>query len=322
MTHKQHFNLYISSCKSDGGIYLCSFEDDRLSIVSKTELDRPMYTITDGNKLYALLRAPFSDSDSSGILSFEISENGELTQKSDIMPTNGVIGCHLCRAFDSLYAANYISGSVTKLGEKTVTHIGGSVHPTRQEAAHTHFISLTPDGKYLFAIDLGGDIIKVYDKDLNEVSHVNAPKGSGPRHIAFSEDGKYAYCSDELSSSVSVYKYSDGVFSYICSKAALPCDFNGENTSAAIRFYDGYVYVSNRGHDSVSCFKADGDNLTLESITPCCGKSPRDMNIKDNILICTNEADDTVTVFEIISHTKLNHIQTISVPAPLCVTFA
>jgi len=312
--------VYISSCHEDGGIYSYDLKDGVLSGEVFTPCPSPMYTVYHEGRLYVLLRAPFEDNQHSGILSFVPQSDGSLTDVSETKSTQGVVGCHLCISDGSIYGANYVSGSVIKLPGKLVTHEGKSVHPTRQEKAHTHFVCESPDGKYILAVDLGMDAIITYDKDLNQVSRVFAPAGNGPRHLAFSSDGKLCYCADELSSTVSVYRYTDGTLTYLSSHSSLPEDYKGKSTVAAIREKDGYVYTSNRGHDSIAVFKAEGESLELLNIFSCEGNSPRDFNIFDNTLISANEVDGSVTVFDITDIKNPKLTQKINVKNALCVS--
>ncbi len=313
-------NIYISSCAEDGGIYHYTVDDNKLTPVSYTPLDRPMYTIINGNRLYAILRAPFKDSSYSGITSFEICEDGTLIAPTETVSTMGEVSCHLCADGEDIYGVNYVSGSIFRLPDKLVTHNGSSIHKTRQTSAHTHYITLSPDGKYILVTDLGEDRIYTYDKALNVVSTASATPGSGPRHLEASEDGKFVYCVNELSSTVSVYGYEDGCLTMLNEYPLLPEDFYGISTAAAIRRLGDYLYASNRGHDSIVCFKINGDKLIYQSTTNCGGKSPRDFIVFDNTLISTNEDDGTVCVFDLSDRTKPELKQTINIKNALCVS--
>jgi len=294
MTHKQHFDFYVASCEKDGGIYKCRYSEGKSEILGKTQLDRPMYMIIRGSNMHVILRECF-DGAHSGIITLN-TENGELYQTGSAVSTEGVVACHLCTLGDDIYAVNYLSGSITRLGIRTVTHSGSGPNPARQEMPHTHFVE-SFDSKYLLCTDLGTDEIYVYDKDLNEISRASVPSGHGPRHLAYSNG--YVYCANELMSTVSVFGYSNGTLTPINTVSTLPEDFSGKSTAAAIRICDGYVYVSNRGHDSVSVMKIKGDSLELVTTVPCGGKGPRDFDIFDGILICTNEVSGNVTFFEL-----------------------
>lgn len=312
--------VYVSSCCEDGGIYIYDLTNSTLSQQGFVPCKKPMYTVEKDKKLHILLRNPFDENNYSGIYTMDISDSGELLNQSSTISTLGECGCHLCATEDAVYAVNYISGSVVKLNEKLVTHVGKSVHPTRQEKAHTHYVCQSPDGKYILVVDLGMDAIFVYDRDLNEINRVNSPAGNGPRHLIFSDDGTICYCADELSSTISVYRYSNGTLSYVSSYSCLPEGYTKKSTLAAIRQKDGYVYASNRGHDSIAIFKAKGETLETVNIFSCGGNGPRDFDITGDTLICTNENDGSITVFDITDKKNVIETQKIEVPAVLCVT--
>ena len=77
-------NIYISGCTQMGGIYHYILCDGLLVFRSFTPVDRPMYSIINNGKLYVILRAPFNKSEDSGVVFFEIDDNGFLYNKSDI----------------------------------------------------------------------------------------------------------------------------------------------------------------------------------------------------------------------------------------------
>ncbi len=297
--------FYIASCTEDGGIYRIDEND----IIAKYPCDRPMYMIKSGDKLHAVLREMFSDG-SSGVVSFEIDGNGDLINMTEAESTNGVCGCHLCESDGEIYVVNYLSGNVTRVPDVTVTHTGCGINKKRQDVAHTHYVCESPDGKYVFVTDLGVDKIFVYDKELNEVSNVDMPSGHGPRHLAF-YDEKTVFCVNELMSTVSVLGYADGKLVLKDTFNALPEDYEGESIAAAIRCIGNTVYVSNRGHDSVSVMEYDGEALKLVKTVSTYGNGPRDIWVMDNVVICTNEKSNNVTFVsletgELISEIKID----------------
>ncbi len=310
--------FFIASCDKEGGIY--RYEFDRKNITEKqfVPLDRPMYLSIKNNKCYAVLRAPFGN-DESGLVSFDLNTEGNLINKSDIISTKGVVGCHLAVTEREVFVANYLSGNVFKTPDITVTHSGKGVHSTRQEAPHTHCTIIAPDGKYICVADLGIDKIFVYDFNLNEVSSVKLPDGKGPRHIIFTEDGKTAYCVCELSNEIAVFNYLDGRLDYMTSVSTLPNEFNGENTAAAIRIKDEFIFVSNRGHNSIAVFEKNNKIPVFKSAFDCGGIGPRDFNIFENLLVCTNENSDDVTFFEICNGELRRLNIKLNLKTPLCV---
>ncbi len=311
-------NLYVASCAKDGGIYRYHmFDDGRLELAEKTTLDYPMYMVINNNKMYIVLREPFNDSKDSGVIIYDMDKDGKLLNPSEVQSTMGVVACHISADEDNVYCANYVSGSIIKLPDVLVQHQGRGIHPKRQEGPHAHFIGFTPDYKYVCAVDLGLDTIFVYDKNLNLVSKASVPEGHGARHIAFSRDGKYMFCANELKSTVSAFAYNDGRLEIIDTISVLPQNYTDKSTVAAIRFYDDKIYVSNRGHNSVSQVSFGGEKLILERNIDCMGASPRDFNFVNNYMICTNEESNNITLFD--CKNKFTYVGSYDLEKPLCV---
>ena len=317
MTQNQQHNVYIASCVPDGGIYQYILHDNgSLEYVRKTALDRPMYMTAKDHKMHIILRAPF-DNGESGVVVYDIDDRGHLVNPGGIISTKGEVACHIAVEEGDVYCANYISGSIIKLPGTVIQHAGCGKNPKRQDKAHAHWVGFTPDKKYVCAVDLGVDTVFVYDRDLAYVSCAKVPEGHGARHVVFSDDGKYMFCANELGSTVSAFQYHDGRLCPVDTAGTLPAAFSGESTAAAIRIYRDKIYVSNRGHDSVSemCFR-DG-KLRLERTIGCGGRSPRDFNFMNDFMIVTNENSDNVTVYS--CKDGFRKVEEIAVPKPLCV---
>lgn len=309
-------HLYFASCTENGGIYHFVLQNGELQFREKTTCDRPMYLAVTDTKMQAVLRQPFADIPESGIVSWRIREDGSLGTESEQISTQGTVGCHLCCFHGRTYVANYISGSTFCSDGTLRKHTGIGVHPIRQEAPHIHFVTAAPDDKCLLAVDLGMDAIYSYDEKMNILSEAYVPPGNGPRHLAFSEDGKTIFCVNELGCSVSVFRYSNTRLNLIETVSVL-ADDHKDSTSAAIRVQGNYVYVSNRGDDSISCLEWNGNHLELCSVTPCEGVSPRDFLLVEDLLFCTNEISGNVTIFS-VDGMKLMKKGEVDIPAVLC----
>ncbi len=311
-------HLYFASCEKDGGIYHYTLRDGEQEFTDKTACDRPMYLNIVGDKLQAVLRSSFADNEESGLITYEISADGSLKQTGKIISTKGVVGCHLCEFAGNTYVANYISGSVFGTNDCLDIHTGKGVHPIRQEAPHMHFVGPSPDGKYLLAVDLGLDAVFVYDKDLNVVDKAYVPEGHGARHLAYSEDGNYVFCVNELAGSVTVFAYQDGSLTPLETVSALEYPVEG-NTAAAIRIKGDYVYVSHRGDDSIACLSWHDEKLQLCAVTKCGGEGPRDFIIIDDLLLCTNEKSHTISVLSVNGANIVDTGKRIGIKSPICV---
>ncbi len=313
-------NMYIASNTEDGGVYRYNIEDGLVEFCEKTAMPLPMYIDFDGDNMYVVLRAPFENSEESGIICYSL-ENGKPVNPSEFTSTEGLCGCHITADNGDIYAANYLSGSVKKAGGKLVQSIGEGPNKPRQDTAHLHQTVITPDGKYVCAADLGTDSILIYDRELNFVSKANVPAGHGARHMVFNKN--LLYCVNELAATVTVFKYNDGSLTALDTYTSLPCDFKDKNTAAAIRVSGEYLYISNRGHDSIVCYKINGEQLELIQRISCGGISPRDFNITPDgkMLVCTNETSDNVTFYSISDGFLEKKDMELSIKAPLCIVF-
>ena len=294
------FNVYISACHETGGIYRYILDQDgKLTHAGTTPLENPMYLVESGGRMHTLLKSCFDDG-CGGYTSFKINPDGSLSDMSEIVSTKGLVPCHLAVCGDDVYAVNYSSGSVIKLPHLLKVHQGSGPNLPRQDMAHTHFVGPTPSGKLIAVTDLGTDEIYFYDKHMNLQFKVKTPEGSGVRHLAFSGNSNLMYAVTELHSTVCVYTYGDAPedFRLIGEYKALPDDFTGQNTAAAIRLHEGKLYVSNRGHNSIVCFDICGNKLKKARTINCGGKGPRDFDIFGNFMVVTNENSQDIVVFD------------------------
>ena len=304
------FEFFVASDTENGGIYRLGFDEEKIKTLGFAPCERPAYIAVDGGLIHVLLRAPYKDSDSSGVVTFD----SELKRVSKIIPTGGPIAAHLCVRGGKIYVANYISGDTTILGGKSIHHVGHGPHPTRQLSSHPHMVTPTPDGKYLAVCDLGCDHIHILSPELEIVSETVMPSGCGPRHIVFSPDGKYAYCANELSSTVTLLAYDDGKLTPIESRSTIP-EGVSDSFPATIRFGDGQVLVSNRGHDSIAVFDADGGRLSFKEYVNTHGHYPRDFVVSGGYIAIANERSDKV----VLLGRDGRFMSEIHVDRPLCV---
>lgn len=188
---------------------------------------------------------------------------------------------------------------------------GGKITP------HPHSVIPSPDYKYFYAQNLGTDKILTYrlDRKTGKLTRVNqdivTPKGSGPRHLIFHPNGLYAYLAEELSSTVSSYQFDDGTgeLTFMRRLSTLPVGYSNTTKVAEIKMHpnEKFLYVTNRGHDSVAIYSIDPENGQLAFINtrPALGKHPRGMLIDSTgkYLLLANERSDNVVMFTINTET-------------------
>jgi 6-phosphogluconolactonase len=221
---------------------------------------------------------------------------------------------------------------------EVVQHQGGSIHPDRQAGPHAHCIHTDPDNRFVLAIDLGLDAVLRYelDADRGTLGRIDTPAGtvppgSGPRHLAFRPDGRFAYVLNELGSTLiaCAYDASSGELRPLQSLSTLLPDFSGTNWTSALRVSPSgrFVYASNRGHDSIAIFASDTatGHLSLVGHESTQGRTPRDFNIDPTgtFLLAANQDDDSIVTFRVDGETgRLSPAgQVAEARTPVCIAF-
>ncbi len=302
----------------------------------------------DKNYLYAVNEANLRGQKEGGVTAFQINKTtGELKEINQTL-SGGNSPCHLTtdRTGKYLLVANYGSGTVAcfKLNkeggieEKTaqIQHSGSGANQSRQKGPHAHWAGFSTNNKYAFVCDLGLDKILIYkfdesngDLKPNDPPYVKLNDGSGPRHLSFHPNEKFAFVINELDSTITAIEYNNGSFKKLNSVKTLPTDFTGQNATAEIEVHPNgrFIYGSNRGHDSIVCFEffPDKKNFQLIQTISSGGNVPRSFAITPdgNYLIAANQATDNLTVFKINSNTgTLTTVdEKVEVGSPVCIIF-
>lgn len=216
-----------------------------------------------------------------------------------------------------LYTANYHTGVLAVIsyddqGQLTlldqVKHENKALGPRpEQTGAHPHYFDETPGG-HLVSCDLGQDRVDFYGFDGQKLTHLASYQnedGSGSRHLAFSPDGKYFYVAGELSSQVNAVKFDEEnwMFRSLATYSTIPESWDQHNGAAAIRLSsDGkFLYVSNRGHDSIAVFAVLPDRaLKLVQRVSTFGEFPRDFNwdAEEKYVVAANQNSNNATLYQ------------------------
>jgi 6-phosphogluconolactonase len=334
------------------GIYRASFdlEKGKLSPAGlAAEVGSPGFLALhpDGDKLYAAANTPAGP----GAVGYRIGPDGSLAL-INASPTGDGGAAHIAvhPSGKFLLTAQYGDSSVAlfpldaegRLGAATLSrHEGGSgVVKGRQESPHPHYCGFSPDGRFALVPDLGMDGIVIYRVNLEGPSitrHGFAPSvpGGGPRHLRFSPDGRFIYLLNELSLSVTTYAWETeaGTARQLDTVPALSESVKSKedfNSAAEILVQPNgrFVYSSNRGHDSVTVYRADPDTGELEviQVQPIRGAWPRNINLAPGggWLLAAGADSDTISVHRVNPDTGELTYQTrsiIHVPEPICILF-
>lgn len=314
--------------KPDKGIYIYTFNSDtgRLRPVSTgAYLTNPSYLnlSPDGNYVYACTETKMPGTGYISAFRFTPA-TGTLTFLNK-QPTDGDNPVYVATDSHNKYVvtATYTGGTASIYP----TNPDGSLQPytqhyaftghglieERQEKPHIHSAVFSGDNAYVYFPDLGADKIRTFKFDLDnpkpltavEKKDYNAIPGSGPRHITFHPNNKFAYCTDELSGMVTAFKVKKGklkaiqtLFSY-----SAPQDYYA---TADIHISpDGlFLYASNRKleENTISIFSINQHNgkLTLVGHQSTLGDHPRNFTIDPSgkFLLVANMKTNTIVVFK------------------------
>lgn len=146
---------------------------------------------------------------------------------------------------------------------------------------------------------------------------IERPANTGPRHLSWHPEFPIAYIGNEQGNSVTGYRMSpDGQLLPALSVSTLPEDYNGSNSTAEIQVHPcgRYLYVANRGHDSLAHVSVDSTGVGLKRVGNIATQSvPRSFDIDPDgaWLLAAGEATGGLEVFRIEQET--GHLQTVGV---------
>ncbi|MDR1919797.1 MAG: lactonase family protein [Tannerellaceae bacterium] len=331
------------------GVYLYKFDmsNGDAQYVSAVAVENPSYIdVGDGKYLYAVTENGDSPSYVNTLFFDKEQEKLTLLNRQE---TFASAPCYIVTdtSRKHVVTANYGGGSIsvfqtnadTLLSSRQLIILEGTGADTiRQGAPHLHCVKFSPEGKYLFAADLGTDRIYRFETNyeagdsaafLKEESMkpFKLADGSGPRHLVFHPSNKYMYVINELSGTVVGFHYKEGELTAF---QTIQADTVGGRASADIGITPNgkFLYASNRNKgDGIAIFsinEADGQ-LTKLAYQPT-GRHPRNFVITPNgkYLLAASLNSSLIEVFEIDENTGIlkNIEKSITdVDTPVCLKF-
>jgi len=354
----QEYLVYVGTYTGTGseGVYAYRFnpvsgEIKSIGLVAKT--DNPSFLVMDANGkfLYAVNELDSFQQKASGAISvFSINKETAALQLMQQIPSLGAAPCHMSldKSGRYLLVANYNGGNAAvfpiagdgTLGQQSafIQNSGSSVNTARQTGPHAHFIQVTNDNNYAMIADLGIDQVIVQKFDAatgtlssSDSSNMKVTPGSGPRHLAYSPDGKFVYVLNELTSTISAFTFdqASGKMNEIQALSTLPDNFSGSNSTAEITIdaQGKFLYASNRGDDTIAIYSIDNSEgkLTFIDRIPTGGKTPRHFEIDPSgqWLFAANQNSNNIVVFKIDQTNGQLILQSeiSGISSPVCVRF-
>jgi 6-phosphogluconolactonase len=330
------------------GIYVYKFNPNKniATQVSVIAAENPSYLAISKDNKYVYSVNENHD-DKGAVSAFALDrKKGELTLLNK-QPSGGDDPAYI--SVDStgknVLVANYSGGNLSVLktnadgslqpAAQTIAHQGYGTNVKRQEMPHVHSVVLSPDEKYMFAQDLGVDKVYSYHFDANAAQPLSdndpatydVPDGSGPRHLTFAPNGKFAYLINELSGKVTVYSYSsaDGKLTQIQEIASDNTPGKEDKGSADIHITPNgkFLYTSNRASaNDITIFKIQTDGQLVEAAHQKVGAHPRNFMIDPtgHFVLVANRDSNNIQIFVINKNYGLLEDTgvTITVPSPVC----
>ena len=348
---KNNYNLIVGTYTAPGkseGIYTYNFNTataaTKIKSITKNTANPSYLAVSPDQKfIYAVNETGTT----STVSAFKYNATtGELTFLNKV-DSQGADPCFITLDAKNVIVANYSGGSLAVFPRKAdgtlneasqvIKHTGKSIDPKgRQESAHVHMVKFTPDHKYLIVNDLGEDQTYIYnynsagkEKTLTAKSVLKTNAGTGPRHITFSPNGKFAYLAHEFNGSITAFAYSNGSLTKIQEIGTTAKDFAGKVDGADIHVSaDGkFLYETNRGDaNSISAFSIlpTGKLKFIETVSTL-GKGPRNFSIDPSgkFLLIGHQYTNNVVIFNRNKTTGrlTDSGKRIDVGAPVCLVF-
>ncbi len=340
-----------TSGKSEGiYVYKVNNSTAKVDSVTMIKTQDPSYLTMKGRDFVYAVNEIADNGKGGTVSAFSFNKNTGVLSFINKQSTGGDHPCYISldRTGKWIAVSNYTSGNFSILPVRkdggldsavaTIQHVGSSVNKERQQSAHAHCSVFSRDNKYLLVADLGVDKVMVYPFNQNtgaigkaDIQYADAKPGAGPRQIVFDSSGRYAYVIEELTGSVSVYKFENGKLRLIQSISSTPKDFKGFAGSADIHISgDGrFLYASNRGEsNTLAIFKIEKSGMLVPAgHQSTLGVAPRYFSLvpwTEKYLMAANQNSDQIVIFKRNNKTGLltDTGKRIQVGKPVCMKWA
>ena len=224
-----------------------------------------------------------------------------------------------------LLSASYAAGKVVVHRLRDDGTIQTPAVQTVETAKTAHCTAVDRANRFVFVPHVAPNAVYQFRFDVLTgmlTAAGQTPGGSetaGPRHLAFHPVMDLAFTSDEQGSSITAYRYDpDSGLQPVQTLSTLPPDCDGRNTTAEVKVHPNgrFVWVSNRGHESLAGFSIDDSgHLMALGHTPT-EQTPRSFEIDPSgrFAFGAGEGSGKLAVFRIDAGTgKLDRLRTYDV---------
>lgn len=263
--------------------------------------------------------------------------------------SGGMNPCHLTVSPDgrTLLVADHEQGRVAvlpigaegRLSPATDVRQDPPLDSAGPRRSHAHFVTYDPAGRFVFTTNTDTDRIMVYRLDPgtqrlvpHDPPYAETHQGGSPRHLAFHPSGRYLFANGEADLTLSIFAY-DADAGRLTARQHLSTrldDTSGRFSTAQIAAHPNgrFVYVSNRGLDTIAIFRFDPERgeATLIANEPTRGQTPRNFAIDPagRFLYVANQNSASIVRFLINQESGMLTAtgQVAAVPTPTCILFA
>lgn len=328
-----------TSGDSGPGVYYYSLnpKSRKATLIDTARAGNPSFVIPSEDRRHAYSVGEYDDGRQK-VITYSLTD-------SNIDPVNehcadgsasGAAPCNIIVAGGYAITSNYTGGTLSAfpvLEDGSLGEIAAQYIPEKEEGIvnHVHCCIPSPDGKYLFATDLGADVIYRFDIGGKPFANAEVALGfdrdlhPGPRHIVFSNDGRFLYVIHELQDLVSVISYDNGNLSLLSSVKAY--DGEGHGSADIHLSPDGkFLYTSHRlKKDGISIFRVNAEDGSLQCIGYTnTGVHPRNFAISPDgkTLLCACRDSDKIELYKRNQETGLlsGPEGEISLHSPVCIS--
>ena len=310
MQKRRQYRIFVGSIKSEGYLEEWIYDsDNNVLIKSRRRLHLPgIYFLAlspDGRYLYCAAK---QEKDMAILYAIDITDSTSLHIINSIyLQTSNISHLQINQAgtrllitlFDNGILLEYMlcqDGSIGELKE-SCDFTGLIPGENSKNTSHLHSAFFSPDDSLIAVCDMGTNRLNILETEKNGKLKIacswNVEPSAGPRHTAFSPDGKWLGVAMEKSSELVIMNLKEK--KHIMRIPAAP--INDENLPEDIKFsHDGkHIYLSNRGFDSIGVFsiRTEDNELILSDLKHIKTKGwPRviDLGKNERYLFVMNES--------------------------------